>query len=515
MKGRFMNDQEGLFFKEILIRKFLLNLGKFMKKIPMLGTLVGTVLSFSIAQSFAQTTSVNGVTIGERPVIEKHLDQFDIEAGVYSFDEIFDFGADLFRARFNTLDGQGRPATTGTGAPRVPDEPRFIRSSAPDANSCFSCHLDPGSGGNGDFAVNVFVLAQAADPVTFDISASSTNNRNTVGMNGAGAIEMLAVEMSEKLISIREKALKEAKRSGLSQTRKLIAKGVDFGTITVLPNGMVDPTGIDGVDWDLIIKPFHQKGAVVSLREFTNNAMNHHHGMQSVERFGEGLDPDLDNVFDELTIGDITATSIYQAGLEVPTQVMPEEPERQRAVNRGFRTFKEIGCADCHRPKMRLKDPYFHEPNKFNPAGNAGINDIATYSFNMVTTGKGNRLEPGRNGGAIVRAFTDLKRHNLCDDDYNHFCNELLPQGNLAGFADPASFTVAVEPRPTEEFISRRLWDAGSSDPYGHVGDLTTLSEAISEHGGDGRVQRDAFFNLSERRQAEIIEFLKSLQIVL
>ena len=38
--------------------------------------------------------------------------------------------------------------------------------------------------------------------------------------------------------------------------------------------------------------PFHQAGAVVSLRQFTNNAFTHHHGMQSEERFGVGIDED-------------------------------------------------------------------------------------------------------------------------------------------------------------------------------------------------------------------------------
>ncbi len=485
-----------------------------MRNIKLIGTAAGAIVVLSGGQLVAQTVIEGGVSIGERPVIETHVDQADIDSGALSFDQIFDFGDALFEARFNTLDGQGRPATTGTGAPRVPDEPNFIRSSAPDSNACTSCHIDPGDGGNGDFAVNVFVLAQGADPVTFDISTASTNNRNTIGMNGAGAIEMLAREMTVELHGIRAEATVAAADSGVPQTRDLVAKNVEFGTITVMPSGMVDPTGIEGVDWDLIVKPFHQKGAVVSLREFTNNAMNHHHGMQSVERFGEDLDPDMDGLANELTVGDITATSIYQAALPTPARVLPAEPARRQAVLRGASTFKDAGCAGCHRPAMVLNDPNFYEPNPFNPGGNAGPQDIDTYAFDMTTTGEGIRLLPF-NGGALVRAFTDLKRYNLCDDDYNHFCNELLAQGNLAGFDDPSTFTVAVQPRPTEEFLTRRLWDAGSSDPYGHVGDLTTLSEAISEHGGDARAERDAFFSMSEADQADIIEFLKSMQIVL
>lgn len=462
----------------------------------------------------AQTVVEGDVIIGERPTIEQHVDQTDIDSGVLSFDEIFDFGDELFEARFNALDGQGRPGTTGTGEPREPDEPAFIRTSAPDSNSCASCHVDPNDGGNGDFAVNVFVLAQALDPVTFSTSLEFSNERNTIGMHGAGAIEMLARAMSEELLAIRAEAEATAASTGSPQRRELIAKRVNFGYITVLPNGRVDPTEIEGVDWDLIVKPFHQKGAVVSMREFSNNAMNHHHGMQSVERFGADVDPDLDGMTNELTVGDMTAVSIYQAALEVPTRVLPEEPERRQVVGQGRRLFRAAGCTDCHRPSMVLEDRNFSEPNPFNPPGNATPDEIGSFTFDMTTEGRGNRLQPDGVNGALVHAFTDLKRHNLCDDEIDYFCNEQVTQGTLAGFEDPAVFTVPDEPRPTEEFLTRRIWDVGNSDPYGHRGDLTTITEAIDFHGGDARESRDAYFELLDEEQAYVIEFLKTLQIV-
>ena len=120
----------------------------------------------------------------------------------------------------------------------------------------------------------------------------------------------------------------------------------------------------------------------------------------------------------------------------------------------------------------------------------------------------------GPDDAAIVRAFTDLKRHNLNDSDFDHYANELLPQGTLAGFADASDFTVFPEPRPTEEFLTRKLWDAGNSGPYGHRGDLTTLTEAIKFHGGEARTSRDDFIALPPEDQAAIIEFLKTLQVL-
>ncbi len=117
-------------------------------------------------------------------------------------------------------------------------------------------------------------------------------------------------------------------------------------------------------------------------------------------------------------------------------------------------------------------------------------------------------------GGALVWAFTDLKRHDLTDAELDHFGNERLPQGNLNGFAPAADFTVPPVPRPTAEFLTRKLWDVGSSMPYGHRGDLTTVTEAIYFHGGAARASRDAFFAASQDDQDAVVEFLKSLQVL-
>ena len=303
-----------------------------------------TTILLGLFAGFVQVAYADGVVIGERPVIERHVNQQKIDNGKLSVDDLFELGNILFEARFNVLDGQGRPTSTGTGAFRNEGQPDFIRTSAPESNSCFGCHNIPKGGGAGEFVVNVFVLAQAADPVVESVSADFSNDRNTLGMFGAGPIEMLSREMSQDLIAIREQTANAALSSGNPETSPLISKGVSFGAITVMPNGKVDPSDIEGVDWDLIIKPFHQKGAVVSLRQFTNNAMNHHHGMQSVERFGENTDPDSDQVINELTVGDITALSIYQAALATPTVVMPQNHKRREAVKKGRKIFKKIEC---------------------------------------------------------------------------------------------------------------------------------------------------------------------------
>lgn len=457
----------------------------------------------------------NDVAIGERQAVEVHLDQARIESGELGLSDCLRRGRILFEAVFNRLDGQGRPLSTGGGVARQPGQPAFIRTSGPDSSSCLGCHVQPRSGGGGDFVANVFVLAQTLDPVTFSVDGAFSNERNTLAMMGAGPIEMLAREMTAELIAIREAALAQARATGMPATRALSAKGISFGSITVLPDGRVDPRAIEGVDWDLIVKPFHQKGAVVSLREFSNNAMNHHHGMQSVERFGVDTDPDGDGVMNELTVGDITAVTLFQAALNTPGQLLPANRARRAAAARGEQIFSTVGCALCHRPALVLDNPVFTEPNPYNPVGNLRPADVGRLvAFDLTRDGPAPRLERLRDGRALVRAFTDLKRHDLTDADEHFFGNERVPQGRLNGFLADSSFTVPAPPRPTSQFLTRKLWDAGNSAPYGHRGDLTTLTEAIHYHAGEARAVRDAFFALSAEDQAAVIEFLKTLQIL-
>ncbi|WP_187276530.1 di-heme oxidoredictase family protein [Parahaliea maris] len=430
------------------------------------------------------------------PAISGHLAQGDIDSGRISFSNLFRHGREVFSANWNHCDGQGRPATTGTGAARVPDEPAFIRTSGPDANSCAGCHNVPRAGGAGDFVANVFVLAQAQDPVITSLDPAFSNERNTLGMFGAGAIEMLAREMTAEL--------QQAAAQLGDGEHTLNAKGIPFEV--TLSGGEVIASR--GVDTDLVVKPFHQAGVVVSLREFTVNAFNHHHGMQPEERFdlnpanGFNVDHDGDGISGEMTIGDITAATVYQAALAVPGRVLPAAPQARREVAAGEALFEQVSCADCHIPALYLDNRQFVEPNPFNPAGT--VSSGISYAFDLTREGEKPRLEHYGNQGAVVRAYTDLKRHNLCDEEIRVLCNEQLAQGRPEQDGRPGS----------EFFLTRKLWDVGNSAPYGHRGDLTTITEAILAHGGEARASRDAFVELSVDDQRSVIRFLRSLQVL-
>lgn len=460
-----------------------------------------TLTSAAYASANAQALKCDE-NFPEPGVLSSHMEQADIVEGKVGFKKIFNKGEELFVAKFNICDGQGRPATTGAGDKRVPDEPEFTRLSAPESNSCSGCHAQPFDGGSGDIVANVFVLAQVADPVVTELDPALFNERNTLGMHGSGAIELLAREMTGDL-QAQAAALPDGEHT-------LVTKGVEFDV--VIDNGEV--VSSEGINNDLIVRPFHQAGAVISLREFTVNAMNHHHGMQAEERFdlnpAKGFDSDFDEdgVHRELTIGDITAATVWQAALSVPQQQMPRKAKDRRAVKRGERLFDDIGCTSCHKPELVLESSVFSEPNPYNPPGT--FSDTSqSFSWDLTRRGDKPRLQEEEDGAIVVRAYTDLKRHNLCDDEgdadaIRFYCNEQLDQGRPAQDGRPGR----------EFFITRKLWDAGSSAPYGHRGDITTLTEAILYHGGEGRESRDQFASLAKKERSQIIAFLKSLQVV-
>ncbi len=344
-----------------------------------------------------------GDLAADEPVVAQSMEQADINDGAVSFGDVVAHGEVLFAAKFNECDGRGRPLTTGGGdaraLPTVSEEGEplsdgqiaKLRTSAPDADSCAGCHNDPEVGGAGDFVANVFVLAQALDPVTLSVSPARSNSRNTLGMHGSGPIEMLAREMTADL----QAQFAEITADG---TYTLTTKGIDF-EIEVSGGAVVEA---EGIDHDLVVKPFHQAGKVISLREFSTNAMNHHHGMQAEERFdlnpGKGMDPDFDGdgVQRELTLGDITAVSIWQAQLSVPVQVLPQDPEARDEVAHGEFVFDDLGCTGCHVPALELNTREFVEPNPYNPAGTcAGAADgCPDYAFDLSVKGEQPRLLP-------------------------------------------------------------------------------------------------------------------------
>jgi hypothetical protein len=418
-------------------------------------------------------------------------------------DALVESGKQLFRTKFNVVDGAGRPGATGDSKPtvRAPISESFTRVAGPDANSCAGCHNEPSVGGSGDFAANVFVGAHFTDPPTRSIETTVTNERHTISIFGAGAIELLAREISEDLRSLKLTGLKQSRASGHDTTVAMKSKGISFGHIIVHPDGTYTPYGLEGIDEDLVVKPFGAKGVAVSLREFTIFALNQHHGMQAEERFGwerTGVrDFDADGVEEEITVGQVSALSLYQASLPPPSRKSNVGNAAKAQILIGKKRFQEIGCENCHISRLPLIARQFTEPNPFNRPGAAGPGDLKPVRIPIPVSPDSGVFESTDNQ-LYVAAYTDFKRHKICDTEDPYFCNERLPQDFV----------------PPDEFITAKLWDVGTSAPYGHRGDLTTITEAILHHSAQAKESRKAFQSLTDNDKKAVVRFLLSFRVV-
>lgn len=450
--------------------------------------------------------------------------------------DLIGHGKKLFGANWTTQEGGGRPLTKGTGAPLSDsssplDFPHnFNRLSAPDANSCAGCHNMPRSGGGGDIVANVFVTGQRFDFATFDHNDTTStrgavdeegkfvqlqtfaNSRNTLGMFGSGYIEMLSRQMTTDLQNIRNKLLP-------GESAELLTKGVSFGTLTRNPDGSWDTSEVTGllassvesVSSDnppsLVIKPFHQAGGVVSLRQFTNNAFNHHHGIQTTERFGVGTDPDGDGFVNEMSRAEVTAVTLFQAQLAVPGRVISNDPQIEAAVATGEEAFTRIGCSSCHVPELPLDNNgwYYVEPNPFNPAGNLQSGEVADYYVDLNDKHLDQPRLSSRHGVVMVPAFTNLKLHDITSgpgDPNREPIDQNAPGGSDAFFDG------------NSRFMTRKLWGVANEPPYFHHGQYTTMRQAIEAHRGEALQSYQNWTSLSDYERDSIIEFLKTLQVL-
>ncbi len=434
--------------------------------------------------------------VGERP---------GGKLAIAELEALIDIGEQLFTAKFTVGDGAGRPDATQAIVPtlaRTRAVQAFARLAGPDANSCAACHNDPVLGGASDFVTNVFASEGFANADFDTTDPQFSNERGTNSLFGAGLVELLAREMSRDLGALRTKALRDAAASGEPVRIALLTKGVSFGFLTAMPDGLVDLQDIDGVDTDLVIRPFSQKGVITSLRQFTINAMNDHHGMQAEERFGARwtgkADFDGDGKVAELSGGDISALVAWQATLPNPGVMAPEDARWAAAAAKGARAMADMGCQVCHRASLPLKSLAFADPGPFDVSGTLNTGQVQTpaiYDLGLLPWAA--RLPRNDRGEIMVPLFGDLKRYKMTDRVNDRLGNELLAQR----FVD------------RNIFMTTELWGVGSTAPYGHRNDFTTLDEIILAHGGEARKARDAYENASAETRSNLIAFLRTLVI--
>lgn len=500
-----------------------------------IGLLVA-ILAAGAVNLLAIITNLTLVADLHEPQAE-HADQQEfydlVVAGMHeeAFELAFEEGDELFETVFNALDGVGANVGQGQRFTRVPradlNGPHQwanhfpARATGPNAEACNQCHNQPFDDGAGGAAATVH-----RDPL-HSASLGSFIERNTPHVFAPGALQRLAEEMTEDLHAIRRRAVNRACSEGGTVTRDLTAKGVDFGKIRVTKVSShpcevdIDTSHVEGVDEDLVVKPFQWKGVVASVRDFNRGASHNELGMQAVEITGDGVDGDFDGVADEMTIGDQTALAVYLSAQPRPTSLLELhslglvtlEADQIDSIRHGFQVFRNADCNSCHRPNLKIENPIFSEPSQnpnFRdetfPAGQDPVSRLVDpvypVTFDLTQDQPDNVLEidgeevhlgslrTDELGRAVVDLFGDLKRHDM--------------GARLAETIDEAGTGASV-------WITKELWGVGSTGPYLHDGRATTVTEAILEHGGEALASRNAFLSLPLGDQEDLVAFLNNL----
>ena len=196
----------------------------------------------------------------------------------------------------------------------------------------------------------------------------------------------------------------------------------------------------------------------------------------------------------------------------------------------GEAVFNKIGCATCHAtlPLTSNNNPglagesgwIYFEPDPYNPVTGPNSPNLQLGPSNYpvsapaLTVDLTSNMLPlprlhARNGVVMVPAYTDLKLHDISstsnpakDPECEHL-DQNQPAGTSAFFAGNC------------KFITRKLWGFyNQGRAFMHHGKFTTAREAVEAHNGEALSQRLAFDALSATLQNDLIEFLKSLQVL-
>jgi hypothetical protein len=456
--------------------------------------LLGSLVVGSIA---AQAGSKDGI---DSPTLTPRVDQADV-AAADSFDKIQCVRREGLRVfgNPNTLadgfgDGPGDPTQSRLilgNRVTFPNTP-FGRLFGLDSQSCGECHsiLSAKSipskfaiGGTNTLSQPVLVLTGPVDTSDADGNGKlDFNGRliNAPALWGAGGLELLAKEMTQDLQRLRRQAIA---KPGVA-VRLVTQAGVDFGSIVCAANAVCDNTQLRGIRPDLVVRQFGRRGDNPTIRDISNLAASFQIGMQPAEVVGDGIDADGDGVVNELTVGEISAITLWQAGLEPPRQT-----RLSREARRGEELFGTLGCAACHIPELNTRSSKLtlSFPEVFtDPAANVFQTlDLRRLGFKDADDGP-----RSKSNGIRLRAFADFKLH------------QMGPTLTDQPASDPAQGL----------FVTIALWGVADSAPYLHDGRALTINSAILMHDGEGRASRNAYAAASVDSRKAVLAFLDTLR---
>jgi RNA polymerase sigma factor (sigma-70 family) len=275
-------------------------------------------------------------------------------------------------------------------------------------------------------------------PGRHDSTLIRTSQRNPPSLFGLGLIDAISDEAIE--------AAARRKSAGSAQVK---------GRVSRVTDGRIGRFG-----W---------KAQTATLGDFVRSAAAGEIGLEIPGRH-QAADPRLPGLAAtglDMNEGECEALVEYVRSLRAPAVIEPPDDRESISPKPGEATFKSIGCAACHTPKL----------------------------------------------GKVEGIYSDLLLHDmgpqLADSDaYSVFVGE-LPRAEGVPIGDRARADVGTA--SLREWRTPPLWGIRDSGPYLHDGRAKSLSEAIVLHAGQGAQAARRYAELSPRRKQQIDAFLLSL----
>jgi CxxC motif-containing protein (DUF1111 family) len=263
-----------------------------------------------------------------------------------------------------------------------------------------------------------------------------TSERNPPALFGAGLID-----------AIPDEAIEAAAK------RKFPGSSAVKGRVSRLKDGRIGRFG-----W---------KAQTATLKEFVLSAAVGEMGLEVPGRH-QAADPRLPGLVAtglDMDEADCDALTRYVRSLPVPIAVEPADDRESAQFRSGEETFKAIGCAQCHLPKL----------------------------------------------GGIDGIYSDLLLHDMSprlgdSDAYAVFVGN-SPGAEGAGAPDRSGTGTSS----IQEWRTPPLWGLRDSGPYLHDGRAATIDQAVASHAGQGAPAAKRYAELSPRRKRHLAAFLNSL----
>jgi len=345
----------------------------------------------------------------------------------YSYFFSMDFGAGKFEYRF----GGDLPAAMSS-RPELRADPRLLAAIHPGFAEARSVVLhrygtDP--------AYNAW---RELVPGRHGSILIQSSERNPSPLFGAGLID-----------AISDDAIEAAAK------RKPAGSGQAKGRVSRLKDGRIGRFG-----W---------KAQTATLEEFVLSAAAGEIGLEIPGRH-QAADPRLPGLAAkglDMDKGECDDLVDYVRSLPVPVAITPAIDKDSAQIKAGESTFKSIGCAGCHMPKL----------------------------------------------GHVDGIYSDLLLHDMGpqlgdSDTYTVFVGEASKAGAPAVTDRPGPGT---GPASVREWRTPPLWGLRDSGPYLHDGRAATIAQAITLHAGQAAISARRYAELAPRRKQQIEAFLMSL----